>query len=113
MPNPLLCILSLTDSLKPTTSHHVRRGLYSRWVYHATYVHEMLQMLEAVVAKLSGAQSTLLISSLLLIIARLVHLHLPELVQCLAALPGTDGEMSRAQLLDYCVPCPCWPQRTP
>ena len=49
------------------------------------------QMLGAVVAKLAMAQSTLLISSLLLVIARLVHLHLPELVQCLAAMPAPAG----------------------
>ena len=48
----------------------------------------MLQMLGAVVAKLSVAQSTLLISSLLLVIARLVHLHLPELIHCLASMPS-------------------------
>lgn len=50
-----------------------------------------MQMLAALVAKLAVAQSTLLISSLLLVVARLVHLHLPELVACLAAMPAPDG----------------------
>lgn len=53
-------------------------------------------MLGALVAKLRVAQSTLLISSLLLVVARLVHLHLPELVRCLAAMPGPTG--ARAEL---------------
>lgn len=48
-------------------------------------------MLGALVAKLGVAQSTLLISSLLLVVARLVHLYLPELVACLAAMPGPAG----------------------
>ena len=66
-------------------------------------------MLGAVASKLAVAQSTVLRSSLLLVIARLVHMHLPELLHCLATLPAPGGELPLLHCLTaryHIVPAP-------